>query len=460
MTRKKPPMDLELGSPGLKHYSGYINEEYHKRLTGNKAVKVYSEMRDNSAVVGAVLFAIESILTQAAWNTRKGKGKRARRAEELLKDLLEDMDHPWSNVVGESISMLQFGWSYMEVVYKKRADGFLGVKKISGRSQDSLDHWEIDRHGETLGMHQSDWQTSKTVFIPRSKAIHFRTTDVKNNPEGRSVLRSAYRAYYFGQKLEEIEAIGIERDLAGLPVIHVPVEFLATGASQGQKNVVNQMYSYIRKIRRDEAEGIVFPAEQGNDGKPTGYKISLLTTGGARAHNVSEPIKRYDVRIAMSLLAQFILLGTEKSGSFALADRQAGIFTTALQLFLNKIAEAVNKQLIKPLFQMNGFEDQEIPKLVPETLDDITLTAMATFVNQLVGSNVLTADDPLEDHLREFADLPVRDPTTKREKVSNPLGAGKPAADDITDRNDPNLKRDDPKNPEDPTNIRKPPEDD
>lgn len=457
---KRPPIGAVAGYSGLKHYSGYIAEEYHKQLAGTRAYKVYTEMRDNSAVVGAVLFVIESILAQAKWKARKGTGKKAKRALELLEHLIKDMDHPWSNVISDAVTMLQYGWSYHEVVYKQRDDGFLGIKQIAFRSQDTLDHWEIAESGEILGMHQRFWTTGKTAYIPLGRALHFRTTTTKDNPEGRSVLRSAYRSYYFGQKLEEVEAVGIERDLAGLPVVHVPVEFLTGDATAEQAAVVESMYSLITKIRRDESEGVVFPSETKNDGKASGYKLSLLSTGGARAHNVGEPIRRYDTRIAMSLLAQFILLGTEKSGSFALADRQASIFTTALQLFLMKLADAFEKQLIKPLFLMNGFDEKEIPTLVPEQLDDITLTALATFVNQLVASNVITADDPLEVHLREVADLPPMDPSTKREPATNPLGAGKPKAGDVADKNDKNLKRDDPKNPEDPTNIRTTPEDD
>ncbi len=458
--RKKAAPAVELGRTGLKHQSGFLYEEYHRQLSGTRANKVYTEMRDNSAVVGAVLFVIESIIAQVKWNIRRGKGKRAKIAEELLKDIMEDMEHPWSNIVSDAVSMLQYGWSYHEIVYKLRSDGFLGIQKIAFRSQDTLDHWEIDENsGNIKGLHQAFWNTGKTAYIPASKSLHFRTSTTKNNPEGRSVLRSAYRSYYFAQKLEEIEAIGIERDLAGLPVVEVPPAFLTSDASANEQAVVSQMYSLVTKIRRDESEGIIFPAELDNNGKPTGYKLRLLTTGGARAHNIGEPIKRYDTRIAMSLLAQFILLGMEKSGSFALADRQASIFTTALQLYLMKIADVLEKQLIKPLFEMNGFEAKEIPKLIPEQLEDVTLTSIATFVNQLVGSNVLTPDDKLEEHLREFADLPPMDPTTRREKATNPLGAGKPTAGDVTNRNDPNLKRDDPKNPEDPTNLRVPPED-
>ena len=55
----------------------------------------------------------------------------------------------------------------------------------------------------------------KQVVIPMEKCLLFRTQTHKNNPEGRSILRNAYRSWYFKKRIEEIEGVGIERDLAG-----------------------------------------------------------------------------------------------------------------------------------------------------------------------------------------------------------------------------------------------------
>ncbi|HAM41632.1 MAG TPA: hypothetical protein DCP69_09935, partial [Candidatus Omnitrophica bacterium] len=47
----------EIGQTGLLRYSGYVNEEFHRDLTGDRALKIYKEMSTNSATVGACLFA-------------------------------------------------------------------------------------------------------------------------------------------------------------------------------------------------------------------------------------------------------------------------------------------------------------------------------------------------------------------------------------------------------------------
>jgi hypothetical protein len=64
--------------------------------------------------------------------------------------------------------------------------------------------------------------------------------------------------------MEEIEAIGIERELAGLPVVYVPPEVL----TDDDKTAVKAAYERLAKdIRRDEQAGVVLPAvydAQGN----------------------------------------------------------------------------------------------------------------------------------------------------------------------------------------------------
>ena len=59
-------------------------------------------------------------------------------------------------------------------------------------------------------------------FIPDEKSLHFRTTIFKDDPEGRSILRPCYIDYYMVRNFRAIEGIGVERDLAGMPMLTAP----------------------------------------------------------------------------------------------------------------------------------------------------------------------------------------------------------------------------------------------
>ena len=54
----------EIGTSGLKRSGGLVTEEFLPELRGPRAMRVYREMRDNSAVVGACLGAIEMLIRQ------------------------------------------------------------------------------------------------------------------------------------------------------------------------------------------------------------------------------------------------------------------------------------------------------------------------------------------------------------------------------------------------------------
>ena len=89
----------------------------------------------------------------------------------------------------------------------------------------------------------------------------------------------------------------------------------------------------VKHIRRDEMEGIVLP---------DGYRLELLSTGGTRQFDTNTIINRYDTRMAMTVLADFIILGHEKIGSWALSSDKTELFAVAIGAFLDIICETAN----------------------------------------------------------------------------------------------------------------------
>ena len=63
------PIDV-LGATGLKYQGGKIYEEFLNDLRGEKATRVYKEMSNNDPVIGAVLYAIRTLVRQVQWSIR------------------------------------------------------------------------------------------------------------------------------------------------------------------------------------------------------------------------------------------------------------------------------------------------------------------------------------------------------------------------------------------------------
>lgn len=405
----------ELGLTGLEQYGGVVREEYLTELQGHRWYRVVREMQDDP-VAGASLLAIEVIIRGVPWQMRPASDD-AEDVEiaEFVNSCLHDMSSSWTDTLTEILSMLPYGWSYVEQVYKfrrgdtnnpqmssKHNDGRIGWRKWAPRAQDTLDHWEFGEDGGIRGMWQRVSYAAPPVFIPIEKALLFRTTSKRNNPEGRSVFRSAYRPWYMKINVENIEGIGIERDLAGIPVAEIPAKVIienSTEYTEWKKVVVN--------LRNDEMAGLVIPSDRDESGNPH-YNIRLLNSGGQRQFETGAVIERYERRIAMSVLADFIMLGHERVGSFALSSDKTEMFVTAVTAWLDGIADVINRHAIPRLLRFNGMSTDKPPRLVHGDVAKMDLDVLGQYIVRLAGAGFdFSMDRELEKYLRQQANLPI-----------------------------------------------------
>lgn len=410
-----------IGGTGLRQTGGYVSEEFLKELIGAKGAKVYREMADNDPVCGAVLFAISKLIRQCDWTFQAvDDSPEAEEAQKFAEEVLfKDMSVPWSSVLDEVCSMFTYGFAPMEIVWKRRSglrstsgrsqfdDGRIGIKALSLRGQETIQKWYIDEvDGSIDGLQQQPWNRS-FVDIPIEKLLLFRTSEVKNNPEGRSILRSAYRPYYFKKRIEEIEGVGIERDLAGLPVAMIPSQYMRADADATDKAIYAVWQQMVTRVRRDQQEGIIIPSDRDSSGNPL-FEFKLLNAGGARSFNTSEIIDRYDKRIATCVLADFIFLGQQTVGSFALSSDKTALFAMAIGAFTKSICDTINRHLMPRLWQLNGLPFEVMPAMQVGDIERQSLSEIADFVTALAGAGApLFPDRELENHLRKMAGLPM-----------------------------------------------------
>lgn len=410
-------MAQEVGRIGQKRYGGVFYEEFLRELQGKRGIAAYSEMSENDDIIGAILFSIEMLIRQVPWYVSPG-GKQAidQEAADFVDSCRNDMQSTWSETISEILSFLTFGWSAHEIVYKRRMgrskngmlnskynDGLVGWRKLPIRSQETLYQWQYDDEDNLIGMIQQPPPSFEMIEIPIDRLLLFRAKSRKDNPEGRSILRNAYRSWYFKRRIQELEGIGVERDLAGFPVLIAPEGTDIWNKNDPRMEAIRASAEIlVQNIRRDSMEGLVIPA---------GWKLELLSTGSSRQFDTNNIINRYDSRIAMTVLADFVLLGHQIHGSFALSSDKTKLFSVAIGAYLDMICEVFNDKAIPQLIDMNaqhfgGITDY--PTLCHGDIESQDLSSLATYIKELTGIGVLTPDDGLEDYLREQANLPER----------------------------------------------------
>lgn len=415
MPRQPAPLK-HLGIVGLRQNSGSVYEEFLPELRWPRAGKIYQEMADNDPVVGSILYLAEMLIRGAEWRVDAVSDKSEDKdAAEFLQQCMDDMEMSWASTISEILSMLTYGWSFHEILYKVRrgptetspkykskfTDGKFGWRGFPIRSQASWDKWVYDDEtGELVAFVQRPEPKQHEIVIPIEKGLLFRTRVSRGNPEGKSLLRNAYRPYYFKQRFEEIEGIGIERDLAGLPVLQTPEELDLWDADDPEMVKLRTMAEeLVASVRRDANEGIILPA---------GWELSLLNAPSSRQISIGDVIERYDNRIAITMLSDIVLIGNgSKAGSYAMADVKQSMLANALQAQLYNIADVFNQKAVPQLFEFNNWRLEELPQIVPGQISTPSLKEVAIMLRAMELD--VNADTELNNYLRSLMAMPQLD---------------------------------------------------
>ena len=448
--RTPNPYD-ELGERGLAFTAGQVGQEFLPSLRRELGIATYTEMSSNDAILGGVIHAINQIMRKVTWSidpspgTTKDPTEKQLAYAEFLASCFNDMSIPWQDVLTEILSMLVYGWAYFEIVYKTRRgddedprfrskydDGKIGIRRLAVRSQETLDRWALTDQGDILGMWQkphpySDFpirprdidgrarrlnvtgqptregpdvtmadSLGQSVFLPLKKALLFRTTVHRNSPEGRSVLRSAYRSWYIKKNLEDIMVIGVERDLVGLPTMVAPPGFNPQNNATDDR-ILGMVQAILTNIRNDEQAGIIVPP---------GWEFALTASPGKKEFEIPELLQYYDKRMAMTVLGQFILLGMERVGSFAQSKNSTDLFTVSMIAWVQSIADVINRYLVDDLLYMNDMNDlDDPPRFAAGDVKESDLNELSNYITRLVNVDAITPDDDLEDNLRRQGKL-------------------------------------------------------
>jgi hypothetical protein len=377
-------------------FSYETDDIVENQLAGDKYLVEFYKMNANDPVCGAVMLALTQIFKSIKWETQDDpKG--------ILKQSL--INAGWIDNMEDMLSFFIYGHSVMELtLVKDEKTGVVCWNDMYYRPQTTISDWKFDKHGKLTHVQQT--VDGEQIDIKASKCLILHCHKTQSNPRGKSLFRNAYRDWYYKTNIEKIEAIGIERDLTGLPVLEA-AEGAELTDEKGQLNAVGKWaWQMVRNVKRNSQEGLVLP---------DGWKFNLVGSPGQRQFDLNDVINRYSTNMALSMLAQFLVLGvTNSSGSFALAKEQSSLFHTAIEGFAFAMANAVNSQFIggRALQYFNNLPTQ--PTLKPVGIERIDITDLAAYLARMLKLNAIKPDDTLENFLRDRVALPPRDPATTR----------------------------------------------
>lgn len=402
---------------GTVEYAGRVQTEWDRTLRGREGAKKYQEMQEGNATVGGIMNAIEIALSSVVWGFEAPEDADPEHpamieAVKLGDSWLGDMSIPWSETVTAIAAYLGYGYQPLEVQWKYRRgedadpssfydDNRIGLRKLLPIPQVTVDRWLFSEDGSLEGLVQL-LDNGKTAEVPIGKLCIVKTRYHHGSPEGRSILRPAYPNYYYLTHFEEMEAIGVERDAVGFPVIYLPL-----GADKNTGSTEYQAaLDVVRNIKRDDQQGLVIPPPYG-ESEAQRTKLELLGTPGTKLFDDDKIIRRHQWQIGASAMTQFLQMGSGETGTYALSRDSTDMFVMSVHSRLDQMASYLNRFVFRLLFRANvvpGLEDY--PVLAPGRVTEGDIVALMDTVSKLTLSGLITVNDETENWARTQVGAP------------------------------------------------------
>lgn len=384
----------DIGDTGTRTRNGYIYEEYNSQLSGVEGVRVFDEMRRSDATVKAAMTACTLPIRRANFfiNAVSPDPKDVEVSQFVNKALFEWLDQSWDDVLRQALLMLPYGVMAFEKVYgTMESDGktYVTVRKLGPRLPRSIQSWQLN--DGTFGVRQIR-QDGNIAEIPGSKLLVFVNEREGENWWGTSMLRAAYKHWYYKDRFYKIDAVAFERQGLGVPMMKMPAGYT--------KSDENKAKTAMQNLRANESAYLLVP---------DGYEAEFMDMKAGTTRTPTESIAHHNRQILMSVLAQFLDLGSSQVGSKALSQDQSELFLMALEAVAQTIVGEINKNLIPELVNYNFDGVTVYPKLDYAGITRKDVQGLSTAYTALTNAGAIKPTYEDEQYLRNILGLPERD---------------------------------------------------
>lgn len=396
-------------------WGSYLREEYNPELRGSRGLQKYDRMRKGDAAVRSSLRTLTTPITGATWFIQPSSTSNFDKeiARFVWRNLTQLMTYSWDNVLKEALLMLPLGFYTFEKVWSIReVDGErrIVLKKLAPRHPLDIVEggWTFDANGgpRAIEFYAGGRNTQNTVVIPIEKLAIFTFEGEAGDLRGTSILRSAYKHWFFKENAYKIDAIQKERHGIGIPIIKLPAGFTPKDKTTAQE--------LGRNLRTNEKAHVVLPPMwEIMFAKIEGQPVSALETANHHA-----------LMIYQNVLAQ--AMWGEGASSGETSETMMELFYKSTREIANTVRDVMNKYVI-PQLVMSNWNVDTFPELKVRKLGDTQEARTLSFaLRNLVGAGVIQVDDDLERWAREIMDAPEHDPSTLRVVSQPQLPGGAP----------------------------------
>lgn len=426
MAERDPSLDVgtalsELGYASPSPWTAWTREERVPELREKKGLRTYYDMKRADGTVRGALRLLKTPVMSARWFVEPASDSTIDKniADFISDNLMNKLTVPWSRIVEDALMMCEYGFMPFEKVFTiDPKTGRIYLAKLAPRHPLDVREWLWDENGgpdglvmEPLeingfrgstqfipGMNSGSMMrgfnvpgstvdqanTDIGIYIPIEKLVIFVMEQEAGDLRGISILRSAYKHYYYKDTFYKIDAIQKERHGVGVPIIKLPVGFSSTDKTLAE--------NLGRNLRTNERAHIVIP---------TNWEVLFAKLEGQPV-DCLRSIEHHDMKIKSNILAPFMDEANVQPDSLDL-------YFKSTRYVASTICDTFNHHVIPQLVDFN-FSRGGYPKLRVRRIGEWEdIRTMSFAFRNFVGAGAIRPDDELESFLRSELDLPPVD---------------------------------------------------
>lgn len=386
--RRRVRPTTEEGVPGYTFFGGFIDaNERNAKLTGTQRYKTFSDIMANTAIVAAGVRYYLNLITKAGWTVVPPEMENASdqieadRLAELTDDIINDMERPWSRVVRRSAMYRFFGFAVQEWTAKRREDGVIGMKDIAPRPQHTIEQWDLDIHGNVFGIIQRSPQDGREIYLNRGKVIYLVDDAMSDSPEGLGIMRHLVDGATRLTLWEKLESYAFEIDLRGLPVIKGPFaqiedEVRAEDLTREDADaMIAPLRQFIENHIKSPTRGLMLDSavyssldDASTPSSTPQWDFSIMNGSSQGEDSAAAAIMRVNHELARIMGVEGLLTGGSERGTQALSVDKSLNFGLLIDSALKEIKQQYERDIIGPLWSMNGWPDEMKPTFSTEQI--------------------------------------------------------------------------------------------
>ncbi len=433
---RAPNLGVTRGGASFTVHGGYVaDKERNAKLTGTQRYVEFDSILADTAIVAAGVRYFLNLSAKTPWNFRPANDTpEAKDKADFLKKMIEEMKTPWPQVIKQACMHRLYGFSTMEWTAERLKDdvGSYRVSHIENRAAWTIIKWDTDFAGRVRGCVQRPPQDQgREIYLPRAKLLYMADKAFTDDPRGVGLLRHVIRAVQMLKSYETLEHAGFNTDMRGIPVARAPLGEIEALVANGDieaadaELIKKPLYDFVTNHLRQKDTGILLDssvyAGRGEDETPIKaekYGIELLSGGSYGHKEIAMAIERLNREIARVLGVEQILLGADVAGSQALSRDKSQAFFMVVNSALEEIRGAVVRDIINPVWELNGFDDELKPEVTFDSVEFKDPEQISKVVKDLATSGVpIDPEDDLVTEMLGVVGMPPLNQALREEKL-------------------------------------------